>query len=96
MIGIFIFIGLLLIVLSFIIEKYPFLLAGYRPDTPKELLKFIRKNFFITGILYIFLGVLPIFLNNHYILTIIMLTPILITLIIINRKSMHYRRNKFL
>lgn len=96
MIGVFIFIGFLLIVLSFLIERYPFILAGYKPTTPKELVRFIRKSFLLTGVIYFPLSLVCAILNNGFVLTILLLAPMLIMLIVISRKSINYNQDKFI
>ena len=88
MIGIFIFISVLLILLSFGIKKHPSFIAGYKPNTPKEEIKFIQKSLFITGIVYVLLCVCTFFINDRFILAILLIAPILIMLAIVLLKNL--------
>lgn len=87
MIGIFIFIAILLIILSFLVGKYPNILAGYKPNTSKKVISSIQKLFLITGLIYLPLGIFPLIINDSFILTIILIVPITAMVIFINRKS---------
>lgn len=90
MTGIFLFIALLLIISSFLVNKYPFILAGYKQNTSKRTIKFIQKSFLVTGITYLLLSVLP-FIVDGFILTILSIVPITFMLIVLIVITQHYK-----
>ena len=94
MVGVFLFIALLLIILSFLVNKYPFILAGYKQNTSKRTIKFIQKSFLVTGIAYLLLSILPFFILDDLILAILSIVPITFMLIVIIVITQHYKQRR--